>query len=111
LGFLSEPTEDFIFSAFIEEWGIAGGLCIVAVFLFLIFRILAIGLFADKNFEKFICLGAATMFGIQFLLNAGSATGLTPVVGVTFPFLSYGGSSMIADFFLLAVINSVRQRS
>jgi rod shape determining protein RodA len=111
LGFLSEPTEDFIFSAVIEEWGVAGGLLIIAVFLFLIFRILAIGLLADKNFEKFICLGTATMFGIQFLLNAGSATGLTPVVGVTFPFLSYGGSSMVADFFLLAVINSVRQRS
>jgi len=111
LGFLSEPTEDFIFPAFIEEWGVAGGFLVIAVFLFLIFRILAIGMLADKNFEKFICLGTATMFGIQFLLNAGSATGLTPVVGVTFPFLSYGGSSMIADFFLLAVINSVRQRS
>lgn len=111
LGFLSEPTKDFILSALIEEWGIAGGLFIIAVFLFLIFRMLKIGLLADKNFEKFICLGAATMFGMQFLLNAGSATGLIPVVGVTFPFLSYGGSSMIVDFFLLAVINSVRQRS
>lgn len=111
LGFLSEPTEDFIFAAFIEEWGIAGGLLIIAVFLFLIFRILFIGLHADKNFEKFICLGAATMFGVQFLLNAGSVTGLTPVVGVTFPFLSYGGSSMLANFFVLAIINSVRQQS
>ncbi len=111
LGFLSEPTEDFIFAAIIEEWGIAAGLLIIAAFLFLIFRILAIGLRADKNFEKFICLGTAAMLGIQFLLNAGSATGLTPVVGVTFPFLSYGGSSIIADFFLLAVVNSVRQRS
>jgi rod shape determining protein RodA len=111
LGFLSEPTEDFIFSALIEEWGVAGGILIIAVFLFLIFRILSIGLLADKNFEKFICLGAVTMFGAQFLLNAGSATGLIPVVGVTFPFLSYGGSSMIADFFLLAIINSVRQWS
>ena len=111
LGFLSVPTEDFILSSFIEEWGIAGGLFILAVFLFLIFKILSIGMLADKNFEKFICLGTATMFGMQFLLNAGSATGITPVVGVTFPFFSYGGSSMIVDFFLLAIINSVRQQS
>lgn len=111
LGFLSEPTEDFIFAAIIEEWGIVGGLVVIAAFLFLVFRILAIGALADKNFEKFICLGAAVMLGIQFLLNAGSATGLTPVVGVTFPFLSYGGSSIISDFFLLAIVNSIRKQS
>jgi cell division protein FtsW len=51
------------------------------------------------------------MLGIQFLLNTGSATGLTPVVGVTFPFLSYGGSSMIVDSFLLAIVNSIRRMS
>jgi cell division protein FtsW len=43
-------------------------------------------------------------------LNAGSATGLTPVVGVTFPFLSYGGSSMLANGFMLAIINSIRKK-
>ncbi|HEX4104221.1 MAG TPA: FtsW/RodA/SpoVE family cell cycle protein [Candidatus Paceibacterota bacterium] len=111
LGFLSEPTEDFIFAALIEEWGVLGGIVVVAAFFFLIFQILRIGALADENFEKFICLGAAMMFGVQFLLNAGSATGLTPVVGVTFPFVSYGGTSMFADFFLVAVINSIRKRS
>jgi rod shape determining protein RodA len=111
LGFLSEPTEDFIFAAIIEEWGMFGGLVVIAAFFFLIYRILAIGSLADENFEKFICLGAAMMFGVQFLLNAGSATGLTPVVGVTFPFVSYGGSSMIVDMFLIAVVNSIRKRS
>jgi len=111
LGFLSEPTEDFIFAALIEAWGIAGGIVVVAAFLFLIFQILRIGALADENFEKFICLGAAVMFGMQFFLNTGSATGILPVVGVTFPFLSYGGSSMLANMSLLAVINSIRKRS
>jgi cell division protein FtsW len=55
-------------------------------------------------------MGAALMFGMQFILNAGSATGLTPVVGVTFPFLSYGGSSMLANGFMLAIINSIRKK-
>jgi rod shape determining protein RodA len=111
LGFLSEPSEDFIFAAFIEEWGMVGGLVLVAAFIFLIFQILRIGSIADENFEKFVCLGAAMMFGVQFLLNTGSATGLTPVVGVTFPFLSYGGSSMIANFFVLSIVNSIRKSS
>lgn len=111
LGFLAEPTEDFIFAAFIEEWGALGGIIIVCAFLALIIQILRIGALADENFEKFICLGAAMMFGVQFLLNTGSTTGLTPVVGVTFPFLSYGGSSMIANCFILAIVNSIRARS
>lgn len=111
LGFLSEPTEDFIFAGIIEEWGIAGGLLILAAFFFLIMQILKIGALADENFEKFICLGAAMMFGVQVLLNAGSATGLTPVVGVTFPFLSYGGSSLLTNCFLIAIVNAIRKRS
>lgn len=110
LGFLSEPTEDFIFAAVIEEWGLVGGLVVVGAFLLLIFQILRIGMLADENFEKFICMGTAIMFCTQFLLNTGSATGITPVVGVTFPFLSYGGSSMLANGFMLAVINSIRRK-
>lgn len=111
LGFLSEPSEDFIFAALIEEWGIVGGLVVVFAFMAMIFQMLKIGALADENFEKFICLGAAILFGMQFLLNTGSATGLTPVVGVTFPFLSYGGSSMLANMSLLAIVNSIRKRS
>ncbi len=111
LGFLSEPMEDFIFAAFIEEWGIVGGVVLVCAFLAMVYQILKIGMVADENFEKFICIGAAMMFGIQFLLNAGSTTGLTPVVGVTFPFMSYGGSSMLSNSFILAIVNAIRKRS
>lgn len=111
LGFLSEPSEDFIFAGIVEEWGIAGGFVVIAAFFFLILQILMIGSLADENFEKFICLGAATMLGVQFLLNTGSTTGLLPVIGVTFPFVSYGGSSMLANFFILAVVNSIWKRS
>ena len=51
----------------------------------------------------------AMMFGVQFFLNAGSTTGVLPVIGVTFPFLSYGGTSMLVDCFLLAVVNAIRR--
>ncbi len=111
LGFLSEPTEDFIFAALIEEWGIFGGLVVLAAFFFLIWRILAIGSDTQENFAKCICLGVAIMFSVQCFLNAGSVTGLLPVIGVTFPFLSYGGTSMFVDCFLLAIVNAIRQRS
>ena len=111
LGFLSEPSEDFVFAALIEEWGVAGGIVVVAAFILLIFELLRIGARADENFEKFICLGTAMMLGVQFLLNTGSTTGLLPVVGVTFPFLSYGGTSLLMNFFTLSVVNSIRRTS
>lgn len=111
LGFLTEPANDFVFAALIEEWGIAVGLLVVAAFLVLVLRILKIGSMASHNFEKFICLGTAMAFGIHFLLNAGSTVGIFPVVGVTFPFLSYGGSSLLTNFFLLAIIHAIAHRS
>ena len=107
LGFLTEPASDFVFSAFVEEWGVFGALVVIAAFLGLIFQILKVGARKPGNFEKFICMGTATMFGLQFILNTGSALGLTPVIGVTFPFLSYGGSSIIANFLLLAVVHAI----
>lgn len=109
LGFLTEPANDFILAALIEEWGIAAGLVVVAAFLALIFGILKTGLLARRNFEKFICVGAAIVFGSQFLLNSGSALGLVPVVGLQFPFLSYGGSSMLMGFCLLAIVGAIRK--
>jgi rod shape determining protein RodA len=110
LGFLTEPASDFILAAFIEEWGIFGALVIVGAFLFLIFRILRMGARAPMNFEKFVCIGVAIVFGAQFVLNSGSATGFLPVVGISFPFLSYGGSDMLASFFLLSIINAIRRK-
>jgi cell division protein FtsW (lipid II flippase) len=105
------PTADFIFAAFVEEWGIFGGLVVLAAFFFLVWRILAIGSLATENFAKCICLGIAVMLSVQFFLNAGSVTGLLPVIGVTFPFLSYGGTSMVVDCFLLATVNAIRRKS
>jgi len=110
LGFLSEPVSDFALAAFIEEWGVAGGLAVIAAFVALEFWIIRIGMLAGKNFETFICVGVAAMFAMQFLVNVGSTLGFMPVVGLTFPFLSYGGSSLVADFVLIGIVNSIRMR-
>jgi len=111
LKFLTEPATDFIFPAFVEEWGLLGGFLVLGAFFALLFRILSVGLRAERNVEKFICLGTATVFAWQCILNIGSALGLFPVVGVTFPFLSYGGSSLLTNFFLLGIVNAIAVRS
>lgn len=110
LGFLPEAHTDFIFSAFIEEWGLFMGFFLIAVFFLMVYRIIRIGLRADANFNRFICLGAAILFGIQFVLNVGSNVGLTPVIGVTFPFMSYGGSSLLTNLILIGMIQSISAR-
>lgn len=107
LGFLPEIQTDFAFAAFIEEWGLFSGLVLIAVFTFLILRIIKIGFNSDNNFNRFICLGTVILFIIQFIFNVGSNLGLIPVIGVTFPFLSYGGSSLLTNLILIGIIQSI----
>ena len=111
LGYLTEPSNDFVLAALVEEWGMFMGLAVISAFIYLIFRILKVGALAGQNFEKFFCLGTAMVFLLHFLLNTGSTLGFMPVVGVTFPFLSYGGSSLLTNFFLLAIINAIARRA
>lgn len=111
LGFLPEPATDFIFATFIEEWGMVGGFLLMGVFILLLARIVRIGWHARDNFGAFVCLGTVLVFLIEFFLNVGSNLGLVPVVGVTFPLFSYGGSSLLTKAVLLGIIQSVRTRS
>ena len=107
LGFLPEAQTDFIFAAATEEFGLIVGFLTIAAFAFLTFSIIRIGFNSDSNFSRFVCLGTVIMFSAQFILNVGSNLGLTPVIGVTFPFLSYGGSSLLTNFILIGIIQSV----
>lgn len=111
LGFLTEPTNDFILAAAVEEWGLAVGIAIIGSLLALIWNILKIGIYSRANFEKFLALGTAMVLGLHFIINAGSTIGLLPVVGVPFPFLSSGGSNLLTSSFLLAIINSIARRA
>jgi rod shape determining protein RodA len=111
LGFLTDPGTDFIFAALIEEWGFIGGLLILIAFFSLILRIIMIGLRSEDTFSQFVCLGAVILFLTEFMLNVGSALGLLPVIGVTFPFLSYGGSSLLTKAILLGIIHNISSRT
>jgi len=106
LGFLPEASTDYIFSSFTEEWGFVGAMFIIGIFCLVIFAIMRIGLNAEGNFYRFLALGAAIMFLVQFGINVGSALGLLPVIGITFPFFSYGGSSLLINAMLVGIVQS-----
>ncbi|MBI2035769.1 MAG: rod shape-determining protein RodA [Candidatus Liptonbacteria bacterium] len=110
LGFLPESYSDFIFAAFIEEWGLAAALVFMLIFVYLILIILKIGLRTEDNFSKFVSLGTATVFGLHFAINIGSTIGLLPVIGVPLTFFSYGGSNLITSFFLLGLAYGIAGR-
>jgi len=110
-GFLPEAETDFIFAALVEEWGWIIGALVVSAFLWLMLEILKIGLSVDQNIERFICLGTVLMLLVQFFLNIGSVLGISPVIGVPFPLLSYGGSSLVTSLLLLGIIYGISLRS
>lgn len=107
LGFLPEAQTDFIFASVIEEFGLLSGFLLIGAFALVVFEIIKIGLNSENNFNKFFCLGSVIFFIVQFVFNVGSNLGLTPVIGVTFPFLSYGGSSLLADLVVVGIIQSI----
>jgi rod shape determining protein RodA len=111
LGFLPAAQTDFAFASFTEEWGLAGGLAVITAFGLMIWRIAAIGMRARGNFYKFTCLGIMIFFSLHFIVNLGSALGFMPVIGVVFPFLSYGGSNLLTSFALISIIQSIVAKS
>lgn len=111
LHFLPETRGDFIFAVWTEEWGLVGAVGLVAVFSLLLYRLLQLGVRAGDNYSKFLALGAFLILGSQFVLNLGSNLGLLPVVGVAFPFLSYGGSSVLTLALLMSIILNINLES
>lgn len=94
-GYLSAAQTDFMFSIVIEELGLVMAIIILGILLFLILRIFRIGIKSKNTFNSMMCIGIAGMILIQAFINIGGITGIIPLTGVTFPFLSSGGSSLI----------------
>lgn len=111
LGFLPAAATDFAFSAFTEEWGIFGALLLLAAFLLLIARILRVGLMAEDNFSRFICIGAAIFIVAHLVINLGSNLGVLPVVGIGLPLVSYGGSNLLTVAALIGIIQHIAGRA
>lgn len=94
-GYLPEPYTDFILSITAEELGVIGAIVVVGLLFFLMWRITEVGLRAHTQFNALVCFGVTTMIFTETLFNVGAVLGLLPITGVTLPFISYGGSSMI----------------
>ena len=96
LSYLPEPENDFIFSVIGEEFGFFGCIFVLSVLLFIIFRCIIIAISARDIFSQLLAAGIAGMFAFQTFVNAGVATGILPNTGMSLPFVSYGGSSMLS---------------
>ncbi|MBU6142295.1 rod shape-determining protein RodA [Patescibacteria group bacterium] len=106
LGFLPVAQTDFMFAAFTEEWGLVGISLVLLAFSIMLYRIVRIALGSDNNFFKLVALGASLMFLLHFIVNTGSNLGIMPVIGVSFPFLSYGGSNLVISALLIGIVQS-----
>ena len=109
--YLPEPQTDFIFSIICEEFGIFGILIVSSLFIFIIYRIVKIALSCNNLFGKFLSFGIAFQLSFQIILNLGVVTALFPVTGVTLPFLSYGGSSLIITMISIGIILNISRNN
>jgi len=97
-------TTDFIFAAIGEELGLLGTVAVVAAFLLMVGAGLRIALRAEPPFEKLLATGLTAILGFQSFIIIGGVTRLVPLTGITLPFVSYGGSSMLSNYILLALL-------
>jgi len=104
------PTEipdvhtDVVFSAFGEELGLIGTMALLVLFVMIVFRGFRAAVRCRDGFGQLLAAGLATVFGLQTFVIIGGVTRLIPLTGVTLPFVSYGGSSLVANFVLLALL-------
>ena len=110
-GNLPEAHTDFIFAVIGEELGLIGTLFILGLLATLIYSILRISMTSEDSFTRFACAGIASWMAIQSVLNIGSALSLLPVVGVTVPLVSYGGSALIATYMGICFVASSALRN
>ena len=105
--YLPEPQTDFIFSIISEELGVLGVIIVVLLFAFLLYRVIKIALKCEDKFSKYLSFGLIFQIIIQTIMNLLVVIGLIPVTGVTLPFLSYGGSSLIISGISIGIILSI----
>jgi len=103
LEFLPERHTDFIFSVLGEEFGLIGAVIVLGLFLFLLYRMIRIALKCRSKFSSYLVFGAATIILFQMFINIGMTIGVTPVTGLPLPFLSYGGTSLVFSWTLVAL--------
>ena len=106
-GVIPVAEKDFIFSAMCEELGIIVGCCVLMIMLGILVRFLWISTWMKLTFYKITAFGLACVFGVQILINVAGVVKLVPLTGVTLPFISYGGSSLLSSFFIFGIFEGL----
>lgn len=107
LRFLPERHTDFIFASIAEGMGFVGGISIICLFCFLLYRIYSCAKNVNDLYPFLIIMGSFFLFFAQMLVNIGMNLGIMPIVGITLPLVSYGGSSLLTSFIMLGIISSI----
>ncbi|WP_349410282.1 FtsW/RodA/SpoVE family cell cycle protein [Pseudalkalibacillus sp. SCS-8] len=108
---IPEPQTDFIFSVVGEEFGFMGTSFLISLFFLLIYRIIQTALESNDPFGSYLCAGVIGMITFQVFQNIGMTIGLLPITGIPLPFLSYGGSSILASMIAIGLVLNVRSRT
>lgn len=109
--FIPAVHTDFIYSAICEEMGLLGGTGIILLYMVLVFRGLDIALKAGDDFSTLLATGLTVVLGVQVFIIIAGVIKLLPLTGITLPFISYGGSSLVANFILMGLLMNISHRS
>lgn len=101
---------DFIFSSIGEHWGMIGCLLVMLLLTVIIIRCFYVGIHSGRTFDMLLCVGVGTAIAFQTFINMGMCIGITPVIGITLPFFSYGGSSMATLFAAAGLVSGVKYK-
>ncbi len=110
LRFLPEQHTDFVFSVWSEEWGFVGCTILLLLYFFIIYRSLSIAHRSKNLAASFVSLGVCSLFFWHFIINVSMTLGLFPVVGVTLPLFSYGGSSLVTFMIAISLLININMR-
>ena len=110
LDFVPEQHTDFIFTVAGEEFGFTGAAVLLALFAILLWRAIRISYLSKDAFGTYVAAGIAAMFAIQMFVNVGMVIGIMPITGIPLPFVSYGGSSMLANFLAVGLLLNIHMR-
>ncbi len=107
LQYIPEQWTDFIYCVIGEEFGFIGSIIVLILFVYLFLRILKIASTTKDEFLSLTIIGILSIFIIHFLINIGMVVGILPVIGIPLPFVSYGGSSLLVNMFMLGIIANI----
>jgi cell division protein FtsW (lipid II flippase) len=102
--YIPEVATDYVYAAFGEEWGAIGSIVLLLVFLSVVLRALRVAHRQPDLYAKLLATGLAAVFGFQIVIIIGGVLRLFPLTGITLPFISYGGSSLVTNFLLVALV-------